>query len=242
MRVVAIVQARMGSTRLPGKVLRDLCGASMLARGIERLRNASSLEHIVIATTTRPEDDAIVDEAKRLSTQVYRGSAEDVLARYAGAARAANADVIVRITADCPLIDPRVVDQVVGALTQDIDYASNTDIRTFPRGLDCEVFFRDTLDRLDRIATSVPAREHVTGFIREQPALFRTAQLVADVDHSDLRWTVDTEDDFSLVHLLFERFHLASVAMDYRELVAEVRNDRAFLQINAHIEQKDWCN
>lgn len=242
MRVVAIVQARMGSSRLPGKVLRDLCGASMLARGIERLRNASTLAHIVIATTTRHEDDAIVEEGRRLGAQVFRGSAEDVLSRYAGAARAAAAEVIVRITSDCPLIDPRVVDRVVGALATDIDYVSNTQVRTFPRGLDCEVFFRDTLDRMDRMAASVPAREHVTAFIREQPPLFRTSQLVADVDHSDLRWTVDTEEDFALVEMLYDRFHLASAAMDYRELAMRVRNDPALLEINAHIEQKDWRN
>lgn len=242
MRVVAIVQARMGSSRLPGKVLRDLCGASMLSRGIDRLRNASSLEHIVIATTTRPEDDAIVDEGEHLGAQVFRGSAEDVLSRYAGAARASHADAIVRITSDCPLIDPRVVDQVVAALTRDVDYASNTEIRTFPRGLDCEAFHRDTLDRMDRMATSIPAREHVTAFIHEQPALFRTAQLVAPVDHSDLRWTVDTEADFDLVRILFERFHLANIAMDYRELVAEVRNDARLMRINGHVQQKEWCN
>jgi len=241
MSVVAIIQARMGSSRLPGKVLRDLCGATMLARGIERLRRARMLDAIVVATTTGSEDDAIVDEARRLEVAVHRGSAQDVLARYQGAARAAAADVIVRITSDCPLIDPAVVDAVVGKLDGSVDYASNThDVRSFPRGLDCEVFHRDTLERMARMACSAAAREHVTVFVREQPRLFRTAQLIAPIDDSDLRWTVDTDVDFALVTTLYERYQLATNHLGYRDLVSRVRAEPELLAVNAHIEQKDW--
>ncbi len=241
MRVVAIVQARMGSSRLPGKVLRDLCGASMLARGIERLRRARSLAGIVIATSTEPEDDAVVAEANQLGVDVFRGSAHDVLSRYHGAARAARADAVVRVTSDCPLIDPEVVDLVVQLLSPTIDYASNTHgVRSYPRGLDCEAFFADTLDRMARMADSAAAREHVTVFIREQPDLFRTAQLVADVDDSDLRWTVDTEADLALVAALYERYQLATQPVGYRTLVERARRDPALMAINAHVEQKDW--
>jgi spore coat polysaccharide biosynthesis protein SpsF len=241
MRVVAIVQARMGSSRLPGKVLRDLCGASMLARGIERLRRARSLAGIVIATSTEPEDDAVVAEAKRLDVGVFRGSAHDVLSRYHGAARAAQADAVVRVTSDCPLIDPEVVDLVVQLLSPTIDYASNTHgVRSYPRGLDCEAFHADTLDRMARMADSAAAREHVTVFIREQPDLFRTAQLVADVDDSDLRWTVDTEADLALVTMLYERYQLATQPVSYRTLAESVRREPALMAINAHVEQKDW--
>jgi spore coat polysaccharide biosynthesis protein SpsF len=241
MRTVAIVQARMGSSRLPGKVLRDLCGASMLARGIARLGRARSLAGIVVATTTEPEDAVIVAEAARLGVDVFRGSAHDVLSRYLGAARAVGAEAVVRVTSDCPLIDPEVVDQVVGMLRPTIDYASNTHgVRSYPRGLDCEAFHADTLERMARMAESAAAREHVTVFIREQPALFRTAQLVADVDDSDLRWTVDTEADFRLVTTLYERFQLAERPVGYRALVDWVRREPALLSINAHVEQKDW--
>ncbi len=241
MSVVAIIQARMGSSRLPGKVLRDLCGATMLARGIERIRRARTLDNIVVATTTGQEDDAIVAECRRLSVDVHRGSANDVLARYHGAARAASADAIVRITSDCPLIDPRVVDSVVGMLEGAIDYASNThDIRSFPRGLDCEVFHRDTLERMARMARSAAAREHVTVFVREHPELFRTAQLVADRDDSDLRWTVDTDADFALVETLYERYALATHDMPYEELVRRVRSEPALAAMNSHVQQKDW--
>lgn len=241
MRTVAIVQARMGSTRLPGKVLQDLCGDTMLARCIQRLRAASSLAHVVIATTTNPEDDVIVSEAHRLGAQVHRGPSADVLDRYVGAARASDAEAIVRVTSDCPMIDPTVVDRVVGKLTSAIDYASNThDIQTFPRGLDCEVLHRDTLERMGRMATSRAAREHVTVFVREQPQLFRTDQLIADTDDSDLRWTVDTDADLALVRTLFERFSLATRTVDYRDIVHAVRAEPALTQLNAHIAQKDW--
>lgn len=241
MRVVAIIQARMGSTRLPGKVMHDLCGDTMLARGIQRLRAATSLAHVVIATTTNPEDNVIVDEAKRLGVQVFRGSSHDVLDRYCGAARASFADAIVRVTSDCPLIDPSVVDRVVAKLSRAIDYASNThDVQTFPRGLDCEVFHRDALERMARMATSKAAREHVTVFVRERPELFRTDQLIAETNDSDLRWTVDTDADLALVRELFERFSLASRTVDYREIVRAVRAEPALRTINAHIAQKDW--
>lgn len=241
MRAVAIIQARMGSSRLPGKVLRDLCGTSMLARGIERLRRARSLADIVVATTDGHEDDAIVGEATRLGVGVFRGSATDVLSRYQGAARAARAEAVVRVTSDCPLVDPEVVDAVVALLKPSVDYASNThDIRSFPRGLDCEAFHADTLERMARMAESPAAREHVTVFVREQPALFRTAQLVAEVDDSDLRWTVDTEADFALVMELYQRYQLAEHPVGYRTLVEWVRREPALLAINAHVEQKDW--
>src|SRR5262245_46570335 len=121
MRTIAIVQARMGSTRLPGKVLRDLCGATMLAQCVSRLQRARSLDEVVIATSYGPEDDAVVDEGHRIGVRVHRGSAHDVLARYHGAARITDADAIVRVTSDCPLIDPEVVDRVVAELSPTID-------------------------------------------------------------------------------------------------------------------------
>lgn len=241
MRTVAIVQARMGSTRLPGKVMHDLCGDTMLARCIQRLRAASSLSHVVIATTTCSEDDVLVREVQRLGVQVHRGSSHDVLDRYVGAARASSAEAIVRVTSDCPMIDPDVVDRVVTKLSGAIDYASNThDIQTFPRGLDCEVMHRDTLERMGRMATSKAAREHVTVFVRERPELFCTDQLISETNDSDLRWTVDTDADIALVRTLFERFSLATRAVDYRDIVRAVRAEPALRAFNAHIAQKDW--
>jgi spore coat polysaccharide biosynthesis protein SpsF len=237
MRAVAIVQARMGSTRLPGKVLCDLAGMTMLARVVDRLRDSQTLDTITIATTTAPADDAIVEHAAQLGAPTYRGSADDVLARYLGAARAARADVIVRVTSDCPLIDAGVVDLVVGALEPDVDYASNTHVRTYPRGLDVEAFHRDTLERLARMATTPSTREHVTSFVMQHPAYFKIAHVVASRDDSDLRWTVDTEEDLELALALYER---GAAVLGYRELVDLVRSQPELAKLNAHVTQKSW--
>ncbi|MCW5803159.1 MAG: glycosyltransferase family protein [Deltaproteobacteria bacterium] len=244
MRTVAIVQARMGSSRLPGKVLADLGGDTMLARVVERLRAARRIAAIAIATSTHAGDDAIVREAERLGAVAYRGSEGDVLARYLGAARATQADAVVRVTSDCPLLDPGVVDEVVAALGDDVDYASNTHARTYPRGLDVEALHRDTLERIARLGTSPAAREHVTAFVLERPDLFCTRQVCAPsssglpIDDSDLRWTVDTPEDLALVRALYARFDLAREAMPYRALVAAMRAHPELAILNAHVAQK----
>lgn len=238
MRTVAIVQARMGSSRLPGKVLEDLGGETMLGRVVERLRAAWSLDAIVIATTVHGGDDALVREARRLDVGAYRGSETDVLARYLGAARSYAADAIVRVTSDCPLLDPGVVDEVVAALDRDIDYASNTHARTYPRGLDTEALHRDTLERIARLGTSAAAREHVTAFVMEQPKLFRVAQVRAATDDSDLRWTVDTQEDLAMVRAVYAQF--GDAIRPYRELVAAIRARPDLATTNAHVQQKPW--
>ncbi len=233
MRTVAIVQARMGSSRLPGKVLADVAGDTMLARVVGRLRQARTITHVVVATSTRPGDDAVVAETRRIGASDYRGSESDVLARYLGAAREFEADVVVRVTADCPLLDATIVDDVVSALGDDIDYASNTHTRSFPRGLDVEAFHRDTLERIARMATSASAREHVTAFVMHAPALFRIRQVVAPTDDSDLRWTVDTPEDLALVQRL-----RAFGDVPYGELVAIVRARPELAALNAHVVQR----
>jgi spore coat polysaccharide biosynthesis protein SpsF len=240
MRVVAIIQARMGSTRLPGKVLTELGGTTMLAQVVRRVREARRITETVVATSTAADDDAVVREAGRLGAGVHRGSQTDVLGRFVGAARSYRADVIVRMTADCPLLDGGVIDQVVGALDATIDYASNTHDRSFPRGLDVEALHRDTLERLGRLGTSPSAREHVTAFVMEAPALFRIAQLRAEHDDSDLRWTVDTLDDLAMVRALYSELDLARVARPYRDVVAAVRARPELAAGNAHIIQKPW--
>lgn len=239
-RTVAIIQARMGSTRLPGKVLAELGGATMLAQVVRRLRAARRIDEVVIATSAGGDDDPVVHEAGRLDAGVHRGPASDVLARFVGAARAFRADAIVRITADCPLIDPAVVDRVTTALTDEVDYASNTHTRSFPRGLDAEALHRDTLERIARLGRSPAAREHVTAFVMEQPALFRIAQVAAEHDDSDLRWTVDTPEDLAMVRGLYAELALGDGARPYREVVAAVRARPELAAGNAHVRQKPW--
>ena len=240
MRTVAIIQARMGSSRLPGKVLVELGGTTMLGQVVRRVRDAWQISDVVVATSTAADDGAVAREAERLGAWVHRGPEADVLARFVGAARSVCADVIVRLTADCPLLDAGVIDLVVGALGPTVDYASNTHDRTFPRGLDVEALHRDTLERIARLGTSQAAREHVTAFVMEQPALFRIVQVAAEVDDSDLRWTVDTADDLAMVRGLYEALGLDRAVRPYRDVVAAVRERPELAAGNAHVRQKPW--
>ena len=241
-RVVAIVQARMGSQRLPGKVLADLEGATMLERVVERLLDATTVDAVVVATTALDADDAVVAEVERLAVPVHRGSEHDVLSRYVSAAREHRADVVVRVTADCPLLDPEVVDRVVTALDREVDYASNTPARTFPRGRDVEALHADTLHRVDRLATSSASREHVTSFLLEAPELFRIRNIRSEHDDSALRWTVDTPEDLAMVRGVYQRFQLATVRRPYRELVGLLAFAPDLAALNANVPQKPWSD
>jgi spore coat polysaccharide biosynthesis protein SpsF len=238
-RVVVIVQARMTSTRLPGKVLMDLAGKPMLERQLERLARCKHVDEVVLATTTNATDDPLAELGARLDVRVHRGSEHDVLDRYAGAARAADADVVVRVTSDCPLIDPAETDLVVVALDADVDYAANVLERDLPRGLDVEALWRDTLERVDRMATSAPAREHVTYFIQaERPDLFALRAVRRPFDAADLRWTVDTPEDLALVRRLYDELGLAEKPLPLADVIAHVRAHPELAAINAAIAQK----
>jgi spore coat polysaccharide biosynthesis protein SpsF len=241
MRTVAIVQARLGSSRLPGKVLADLAGETMLARVVERLRAARTIDDIVIATTTKSSDDAVIAEAKRLGVAAWRGSENNVLARYIGAARTYAAGAVVRITSDCPLLDPQTIDKVVCALRGGtVDYASNTHVRSYPRGLDTEAFYLETLERIFERATTTAAKEHVTAYVMEKPGDFSIQHVVSKTDDSDLRWTVDTAEDLTLVRELYTQLDLGKTLAPYHEVVAAVRARPELAEINAHITQKNW--
>jgi spore coat polysaccharide biosynthesis protein SpsF len=229
----------MTSTRLPGKVLMDVQGKPMLQQQIERLERCQNADEIVLAITTNADDDPIAALAGRLGIRVHRGSEDDVLDRYLGAARAARADVIVRVTSDCPLIDAHEVDVVIEALTSDVDYAANVFTRRLPRGLDAEALWRDALERSGRMATSKPAREHVTWFIREErPDLFVHRSVEPPYDAGDLRWTVDTPADLDLARTLYEQLDLGATHAPFPQILAHVRAHPELAAINAHVEQK----
>ncbi len=240
MKRVIIVQARMTSTRLPGKVLMQVAGRPMLAQEIRRLKRCTTADEIVIATTVNATDDPIVELARQEGISWFRGNEHDVLGRYVGAAHQARADVVVRVTADCPLIDPQVTDRVISELASHIaecDYASNVLRRTFPRGLDIEAFFWDTLIRIDRLAQSPAAREHVTTVVRsERPALFLCRSVEDDQNNADLRWTVDTAADLELVRRLYEALGIGECQVPYHKVLSYVRSHAELCQINAGIE------
>jgi spore coat polysaccharide biosynthesis protein SpsF len=237
MRRVIIVQARMTSTRLPGKVLMDVAGRPMLAQQLRRLKRCTQADEIVVATTTNATDDPVVELAREESVRWFRGSEHDVLSRYVGAAREARADVVARITADCPLSDPLVIDRVFSELLERstaCDYAANMLERTYPQGLDAEVFFVDTLLRADRLAVTAPAREHVTPTIyADRPELFLIHSVTDAQNNADLRWTVDYPADLELVRTLYDVLALETNPLTHTELVAWVRQHPEIARINA---------
>ncbi len=239
MKVVAIVQARMGSTRLPGKVMKPLLGEPMLARLLERLARCVTVDDIVVATTNDGTEQPIVALADSSSVHVFRGSEDDVLGRYHGAAQHYAADVVVRITADCPLIAPEVVDECVEAfLASEVDYASNVFKRTYPRGLDTEVLSRAALETAHNEATIPSDREHVTPFVWRQPQRFRLLDVTDVENHSDLRWTVDTPEDFELISRIYSALYPTNPAFSYRDVLRLLSEHPEWSDINRHVEQK----
>jgi spore coat polysaccharide biosynthesis protein SpsF len=219
---LAIVQARMSSTRLPGKVLADIGGEPALELMLKRLGRARSLDRIVVATSTDASDDALEAASP---APVYRGPLEDVLARYAGAIGDWDG-VVVRVTADCPLIDPSIVDRVVGLMGPGVAYASNVEPRTFPDGLDVEAFTADALRSLAASASDPAEREHVTLGLRSRPDRYPPASLVNDVDLGELRWTVDTPEDLEFVRAVVERLGEWRYGAGMDEVLAVVRRHR----------------
>jgi spore coat polysaccharide biosynthesis protein SpsF (cytidylyltransferase family) len=202
--ITAIIQARLGSSRLPGKTLMDIAGRPMLGRLIDRVRRIPGLEGLVIATTTRPLDQAIIDFAKAENLRVYAGSEDDVLDRFYQAAQRFEASVIVRVTPDCPFLDPEVSGRILARFCQgDVDYASNTKPPTFPDGLDTEVFSFAALERAWREAELPSEREHVTPYLWKNPSKFRLANVAHDRDLSGLRWTVDEAPDLTFARAVY---------------------------------------
>jgi spore coat polysaccharide biosynthesis protein SpsF len=239
MKIVAVVQARMGSTRLPAKVLLDLGGQTVLQRVVERLKRTTSLDAIVVATTTSPSDEPIVKECERLGVASFRGAEQDVLDRYYQAALAAGASSVVRITADCPMVDAEVVDQTTKEFDRcDADYASNVVARTYPRGLDVEVMKMSALERAWRDARAPHEREHVTPYLREHPEMFRLTSLTSATDFSSYRWTLDTPDDLKLLRTLYTRLGDRN-DFGWMDAVALMERDPQLAELNAHVMQKD---
>ena len=213
----------MSSTRLPGKVLADVGGEPMLALLLQRLKRSRQLERIIVATSTDLDDDRIEHHARDLGVEVHRGPRDDVLTRFAEAA-AGHRGPVARLTADCPLIDPEIVDQVIALFraTPECDYASNIDPRTYPNGLDVEVFSSEALEAAAALAVDPYDREHVTVVIRQQPQRFGSVSLTCEDGMAGVRWTVDTDDDLVFVRQVVARLGTRRYAAGMREILAAV--------------------
>jgi spore coat polysaccharide biosynthesis protein SpsF len=238
MRIVAIVQAHMGSTRLPGKVLLDLAGRTMLARVVRRAQRTRLIDEVTVACSTEPSDDAIVTECATLGIRVHRGSDSDVLDRYHGATEAFRPDAVVRITSDCPLIEPEVSDKVIARfLESGADYTSNTIDRSYPRGLDTEICRRACLDRAWAEAKESYQRVHVTPYLYQHPELFKTVQVRGETDLNELRWTVDTREDFEFISRIYSHFG-GEDDFSWRDVLGLLKSKPELEEINRHIRQK----
>ena len=231
--LLALIQARLTSQRLPGKVLSPVLGVPMLGRQIERVARAR-IDRVVVATSDDPSDDPIEAFAAGLGVACFRGSLGDVLDRMYRAARANHAEHVVRLTGDCPLIHHEVIDTVVSQhLEGGFDFTSNTLHRTYPHGVDCEVMRFAALERAWREATAKPAREHVTTHILSRAEMFRLGSVVRGSDWSGYRWTVDYPEDLELVRTLFERLYGANPDFSIDDIVALYAREPALAAINA---------
>lgn len=236
MRVFAIVQARCGSTRLPGKVLFKVIGKTILEYVLERVGRAKNVEGIIVATTAKKEDERIVNLAESLNIRTYCGSDEDVLDRYYQAAKLFGIKHIIRITADCPLIDPQIIDSVIGLYFESkADYCSNTLDETFPDGEDSEVFSFDALCRAWKNAKLVSEREHVTPYIKNNPAKFKLVNLRNNIDLSAKRWTLDTEGDFRFIKTVLEKLYPSKPDFSSKDVLEFLKNNPHLERINKGI-------
>ncbi|HET9843500.1 MAG TPA: glycosyltransferase family protein, partial [Gammaproteobacteria bacterium] len=237
-------QARMGSTRLPGKILKKLEDKPVLAWVITRLKQCMNLNDIIVATTKDPLDDIVVRTAHILEVPFYRGATEDVLSRFYYAAIEHNADIIVRICSDCPFIDYQLLDQMVAHFldintNKHIDYLSNTLERTYPRGLDVEIFFFKTLEKAQRHAKKLHQREHVTPFIYENPSAFNIQQYKTTANLAHHRWTLDTLEDWNFFETVIAQYKSDNkVLINTETIIESLEQNPEIYSINQHIKQK----
>lgn len=235
----------MGSSRLPGKVLMPLADVPVIEHVVKRVASAPSLDEVVVATTERAIDDPLAEVATQLGVRVVRGDENDVLSRYGLAAEAARADAVIRVTADCPLIDPDVLGAMIAryrhgrAESPVVELVTNARRRTFPRGLDAELFSRSALDHMLRHAQQGYEREHVTPYLYEHPDRFRIEDVLADGDYSSLRWTLDTADDYKLLQRIFDAA-LNPISLRLKDVLALLADHPDWSEINAHVEQKTY--
>lgn len=238
MATVAIIQARMGSSRLPGKVLEVFAGRTALEHCVTRTRGCAAIDEVVIATTTQPGDDVLVELCRARGWRWSRGSEHDVLDRYYQAAREVGADDVVRITSDCPLIDPAVIGELIARYRgPGVDYASTSHPRpTFPLGISAEVVRFDVLERAWREDVNPAWREHVTPFVYRHPDRFRIVGHGCEADYTHHRWTLDTPEDAALIRLLFDA--IGDGPSGWRDVLAVSDAHPEWQAINAAIAQR----
>ncbi|MEK4076516.1 glycosyltransferase family protein [Paenibacillus sp. FSL M7-0656] len=239
MNITAIIQARLGSSRLPAKVMKTLEDKSVLGHVITRVRAIPLVNNVVVATTNAIEDEEICKEAKRYKVDCYKGSINNVLKRYYEAAKLSNADVIVRITSDCPLIDPNISNKVIKYfINSHIDYLSSGLSNTFPRGLDTEVFTFQALEKAHEESTKEYELEHVTPYIYENPDLFRIRVYSNEQNFSHYRLTLDTIEDWKLISEIYKKLYTGRV-FGLDDTIHLLQSHPELALINSQVKQKE---
>jgi spore coat polysaccharide biosynthesis protein SpsF len=244
-RTVAIIQARMTSTRLPGKVMRELCGVPVIGWVIRRVQACPLVDQVVVATTTKATDDPLARAAEHFGASVHRGSEHNVLSRYCEAATAHQADVVIRITADCPLYDPQLLTRMLErwralrAAGEPLDYLSNMwGGVTWPRGLDTSIFTGAVLKTVCAKSDQPYQLEHVTPYIYQHPQEFRLRPFRCDEDLSHHRWTLDTDDDWRLIEAIYQALGDDTRLFTTAEVLALLDERPELSRLNAHVRQK----
>ena len=241
MRIVSTIEARMSSTRFPGKTMREIVGKPMLELLIERLKRARKVDEIVVATTTEPEDKVITELAERIGVKWFRGSAGDVLDRVLQAAKFYRADIIVEMTGDNPLLDPALVDEAINIyLNGSYDYVSNAIKETYPDGLNVQVFSVKVLDEVARLTNDPADRENVSLYIYEHPDKYQLYNIEAPPEyyHPEYRWTVDTEEDLQLMKAIYESLYYENPNFSTKDIMELLKQKPDLCKINTHIKQK----
>lgn len=242
---VAIIQARTGSTRLPGKVMYPLDGQPALEHVVTRTSYAETVTDVVVATSAEPQDDVISQNAPKFGAEVIRGSESNVISRFERAVAEYDTDIVLRITGDCPLIDPTTIDKIVAPVLEgDADYASNTFQRTFPRGLDVEAFTAESFKTVISAATTEAEREHVTPYYRENPEEFDIVNVTSDrvfdeekyIDRTDLRLTLDEADDYCLLKRIYDTIEYDEI-LPIRDAI-DLVDEKGLAEINESVRQK----
>ena len=242
MKKVIIVQARTGSTRLPGKILKKVLGRTLLECQIERLKKISLADDLVIATTTKKADNQIVDLVKNLGVKYYRGSEEDVLSRYYEAAKKNNADLIIRITSDSPLNDPEIIDYIIKFYLDNqskFDFVTVKLKKTLPSGVGAEVFPFHVLEQAHFDAGTQPEREHVSPYIYLNPQIFRIGNFEIDQDLSLHRWSLDEQDDFILIEKIITALYPDNPNFGMKDCLDLLQMNPEWININAHVKPKN---
>ncbi|MCM1498447.1 MAG: glycosyltransferase family protein [Clostridium sp.] len=239
MKYLAIIQARMGSSRLPNKVLRPLCGRPMLQHIVSRMQKSECIDHIMVATTVKEDDNAIEELCRQIQIECYRGSENDVLDRYYQAASRYKPQNVVRITADCPFIDPVVVDHIIQIHEKGgYDYTSNVLVETYPDGLDTEVFKISALERAWREANLASEREHVTPYIKCKGE-FKRYSVERSPSLATKRWTVDTEADFALAVQVYNALYDQDSIFLMEDILKFLENHQQIERLNENIVRNE---